>query len=68
MHEDSRPPAHCRHCPAEITRLTSGIWADAAGFPACVKGGLWRDPITDAVHRRPAVNHEPMPPPLECSP
>jgi len=52
---------HCRHCGKEIERTGNGTWTDLEGFAGCIKGGLWRDPITDEVHRRPAVEHLPLP-------
>lgn len=50
----------CRHCAREVERLDSGVYIDAAGMPACVKGGLWKDPLTGAVQRRDAVQHVPV--------
>lgn len=54
----------CQHCSIEIRQLPNGYWVDGYGFLACVKGGLWRDPLTDEVIRRPAVEHQPMPMPM----
>ena len=51
----------CRHCGQAITQLPAGMWADDGGFVACIKGAVWRDPITEVVERRPAVDHLPMP-------
>jgi hypothetical protein len=55
------PPTTCQHCSTWIRQLPNGHWVDGEGFGACVKGGLWRDPLTDEVMRRPAVEHTPMP-------
>lgn len=48
----------CRHCPAQIHQLDSGIWVDDNGFTACVKA-----PLETVGHGGPAgfVLHEPMP-------
>lgn len=51
----------CRHCGKPLIVTGNGVWTDSNGFPGCIKGGLWRDPLTNEVKSRPVVAHEPMP-------
>jgi len=68
-HDDagrSRPRAQatCRHCGAVLEQRAGG-WADADGFPACIKGEI-HDPHPESglfhqLEVSSPVFHEPMP-------